>query len=77
MRGLPLLARLDGRAFHTFTRDLQRPYEPGMSVAMIETTRYAVAKRLVPPAEAEGFDERFEVRLVDGRFTVVALGAAS
>ena len=42
MRGLPLLARLDGRAFHTFTRDLQRPYERGMSVAMIETARYLV-----------------------------------
>jgi tRNA(His) guanylyltransferase len=42
MRGLPLLARLDGRAFHTFTRDLKRPYEHGMSVAMIETARYLV-----------------------------------
>src|SRR5262245_47028434 len=42
MRGLPLLARLDGRAFHTFTRDLNRPYEHGMSMAMIETTRYLV-----------------------------------
>jgi tRNA(His) guanylyltransferase len=42
MRGLPLLARLDGRAFHTFTRDLRRPYEEGMSIAMIETTRYLV-----------------------------------
>lgn len=42
MRGLPLLARLDGRAFHTFTRDLNRPYEHGMSIAMIETTRYLV-----------------------------------
>lgn len=42
MRGLPLLARLDGRAFHTFTRDLRRPYEPGMSTAMIETARFLV-----------------------------------
>jgi len=42
MRGLPLLARLDGRAFHTFTRDLNRPYEPGMSAAMVETARYLV-----------------------------------
>lgn len=40
MRGLPLLARLDGRAFRTFTRDLRRPYEHGMSTAMIEMTRY-------------------------------------
>ncbi|MDQ3336210.1 MAG: tRNA(His) guanylyltransferase Thg1 family protein [Myxococcota bacterium] len=41
-RGLPLLARLDGRAFHTFTRDLKRPYDHGMSVSMIETARYLV-----------------------------------
>jgi tRNA(His) guanylyltransferase len=46
MRGLPLLARLDGRAFHTFTRDLQRPYELGMSTAMIETTRYLVQETM-------------------------------
>lgn len=42
MRGLPLLARLDGRAFHTFTRDLRRPFDPGMSRAMIETARHLV-----------------------------------
>ena len=42
MRGLPLLARLDGRAFHTFTRGLTRPYDHGMSTAMIETARYLV-----------------------------------
>lgn len=42
MRGLPLLARLDGRAFHTFTRDLVRPYDPAMSRCMIETARYLV-----------------------------------
>jgi tRNA(His) guanylyltransferase len=46
MRGLPLLARLDGRAFHTFTRDLRRPYEQGMSLAMIETTRYLVQEMI-------------------------------
>ena len=41
-RGRPLLARLDGRAFHTFTRDLRRPYDEGMSRSMIETARYLV-----------------------------------
>jgi tRNA(His) 5'-end guanylyltransferase len=46
MRGLPLLARLDGRAFHTFTRGLQRPYEPGLSRAMIETARYLVQEMI-------------------------------
>lgn len=42
VRGQPLMARLDGRAFHTFTRDLRRPYEHGMSIAMIETARWLV-----------------------------------
>ncbi|HWO24516.1 MAG TPA: tRNA(His) guanylyltransferase Thg1 family protein [Kofleriaceae bacterium] len=46
MRGLPLLARLDGRAFHTFTRGLRRPYEHGLSVAMIETARYLVQEMI-------------------------------
>jgi tRNA(His) guanylyltransferase len=46
MRGLPLLARLDGRAFHTFTRGLPRPYDPGLSHAMIETARYLVQEML-------------------------------
>jgi tRNA(His) guanylyltransferase len=46
MRGLPLLARLDGRAFHTFTRGLPRPFDPGMSRAMIETARYLVQEML-------------------------------
>ncbi|HEU0031972.1 MAG TPA: tRNA(His) guanylyltransferase Thg1 family protein [Kofleriaceae bacterium] len=46
IRGLPLLARLDGRAFHRFTRDLRRPYDAGMSTAMIETTRYLVQETI-------------------------------
>jgi len=44
MRGLPLLARLDGRAFHTFTRDLRRPFDEAMSRCMIETTRTLIQK---------------------------------
>lgn len=42
MRGLPLLARLDGRAFHTFTRGLERPYDQRMSFCMAETARFLV-----------------------------------
>jgi len=42
LRGIPLLARLDGRAFHTFTRDLRRPYDETLSRCMIETTRSLV-----------------------------------
>ena len=41
-RGQPLLVRLDGRAFHTYTSGLRRPYDERLSHAMIETTRCLV-----------------------------------
>jgi tRNA(His) guanylyltransferase len=37
---LPTLARVDGRAFHTFTRGLDRPYDLGMVKAMHETAEW-------------------------------------
>jgi len=40
--GLPILVRLDGKAFHTFTRDLVRPFDRNFHVLMDETTRYLV-----------------------------------
>jgi len=42
MPGLPIMVRLDGRSFHTFTRGMPRPYHEPMSRAMIETTRALV-----------------------------------
>ncbi len=39
----PLLVRLDGRAFHTYTRGLRRPFDERLSRCMIETTRTLVA----------------------------------
>jgi len=36
---LPTFARIDGRAFHTFTQGLQRPYDERLSQAMVETTK--------------------------------------
>ena len=44
MPGLPVMARLDGRSFHTFTRGMPRPYHAPMSQAMIETARYLVTE---------------------------------
>lgn len=38
----PIIARLDGRAFHNFTRGLQRPFDKRLSDLMIETTKYLV-----------------------------------
>jgi tRNA(His) 5'-end guanylyltransferase len=43
MKGLPIVARLDGRAFSSFTKGLARPYDIRMSAAMVETTKYLVA----------------------------------
>lgn len=36
---LPILARVDGRAFHSFTRGMERPYDPAMTLCMVETAR--------------------------------------
>jgi tRNA(His) guanylyltransferase len=44
MPRLPILARLDGRAFHTFTRGLERPYDRAFSGCMIRTMQFLVEK---------------------------------
>jgi tRNA(His) 5'-end guanylyltransferase len=41
---LPICVRVDGRAFHTFTRGMKRPYDIDMSNSMIETMKYLVEK---------------------------------
>lgn len=41
---IPVCARMDGKAFHTFTRGLKRPYDERLSNLMIETTKYLVAE---------------------------------
>jgi len=38
----PLVIRLDGRAFHTFTKGLDRPFDRGMSDLMDATTKHLV-----------------------------------
>lgn len=35
---LPVLARIDGRAFHSFTRGMDRPFDAAFSSCMVETT---------------------------------------
>ena len=39
---IPVLARVDGRAFSRFTKGLERPYDQRMIDAMVETTKYLV-----------------------------------
>lgn len=40
--GLPVYVRLDGKAFHTFTHGLKRPYDEGLSRLMIAVTKFLV-----------------------------------
>jgi len=42
----PALARLDGRAFHSFVRGLDRPYDERLSRLMIETARFLVQETI-------------------------------
>ena len=42
MKRLPICVRVDGRAFHTFTRGLARPFDEGFSEAMVETCKFLV-----------------------------------
>jgi len=41
-KGKPLLVRLDGRAFHTFTRKMKRPFDPALTKLMQDTTQHLV-----------------------------------
>lgn len=41
---LPIIIRLDGKAFHTYTRGLERPYSRPLMTAMNEVTKYLCEK---------------------------------
>ena len=45
MKRTPLMIRVDGRAFHTFTRGLEKPFDSLLMTAMIESAMY-VAKEM-------------------------------
>ncbi|MDC7248501.1 MAG: tRNA(His) guanylyltransferase Thg1 family protein [Sphaerochaetaceae bacterium] len=40
MRRCPVIIRLDGKAFHTYTRGLDKPFDEGLIEDMMETTRF-------------------------------------
>lgn len=39
-RRMPAIIRVDGKAFHTFTRGFQRPFDEVMINSMWETSKY-------------------------------------
>lgn len=42
MQKIPVIARLDGKAFSKFTKGLARPYDERLTKLMVETTKYLV-----------------------------------
>lgn len=44
MKGLPLMARLDGRSFSEFTKGFDRPFDADLSAVMIETVKFLVSE---------------------------------
>ena len=40
MRRTPVIIRIDGKAFHTFTRGFQKPFDEVLIQTMQETTKY-------------------------------------
>lgn len=60
MPRLPACVRLDGKAFHTFTRDLQRPFDAAFHAAMVRT-----AEGLVQETGARiGYTQSDEITLI-------------
>jgi tRNA(His) guanylyltransferase len=57
---MPVVARMDGRAFHQFTKGLERPYDARMAFAMQETTRHLVEET----GACIGYTQSDEITLV-------------
>lgn len=60
LTSVPVVARLDGKAFHTFTRDLQRPFDQNFSSLMLETTLSLMKKT----SALIGYTQSDEITLV-------------
>ena len=57
---IPIVARLDGRAFHTFTKGLQQPFDTALMQCMVDTT-----KELVKQTNASvGYRQSDEITLI-------------
>jgi tRNA(His) 5'-end guanylyltransferase len=60
IKGIPIICRLDGRSFSSFTKGLSRPYDERLSNLMMETTKY-----LVKETNANcGYQQSDEISLV-------------
>ena len=57
---LPAICRLDGRAFHSFCKNLKRPYDKRLSDVMVEVTKYLVEET----GAVVGYTQSDEITLV-------------
>lgn len=57
---LPVLARLDGRAFHSFCRGLKKPYDEHLHFLMVDVTRFLVDEA----AALVGYTQSDEISLL-------------
>lgn len=60
LRGLPVVARIDGKRFSRFTADLARPYDERLSRLMVATTRHLVEET----AAMAGYTQSDEISLL-------------
>jgi len=60
MPGLPVVVRLDGKTFSKWTRGLQRPYDPRLSLLMVEVTKELVRET----GAVIGYTQSDEITLV-------------
>lgn len=56
----PIIARMDGRSFHTFTKGLKRPFDKNFSDCMIKTTELLVKET----GACIGYTQSDEITLV-------------
>lgn len=57
---LPIYVRLDGKCFHSFTKNMKRPYDETLSNVMIETTKYLVKET----SAVIGYTQSDEISLI-------------
>jgi tRNA(His) 5'-end guanylyltransferase len=57
---LPIIARLDGKAFHTFCRKLEKPYDKRLTDLMVATTKFLVEETQA----CMGYTQSDEISLV-------------
>lgn len=60
MPRIPTVARLDGKAFHTFCRGLERPYDLRLTDLMVNTTKHLVKET----AAKIGYTQSDEITLI-------------